>query len=42
MGHSAWKDDRGLIKVGGPEAVPFLQGLISNDITKVGPFMLHS
>lgn len=37
MVNSAWLDDRGLIKVGGPEAVPFLQGLISNDITKVTP-----
>jgi folate-binding protein YgfZ len=37
MVKSAWLDDRGLIKVGGPEAVPFLQGLISNDITKVAP-----
>ncbi len=37
MAHAAWIGDRGLIKVGGPEAVPFLQGLISNDVTKVGP-----
>ncbi len=37
MVNSAWLDDRGLIKVGGPEAVAFLQGLISNDITKVTP-----
>lgn len=37
MNHSAWVSDRGLINVGGPEAVSFLQGLISNDVTKVGP-----
>lgn len=37
MAKTAWLDDRGFIKVGGPEAVPFLQGLISNDITKVTP-----
>jgi folate-binding protein YgfZ len=37
MGHAAWIGDRGLIKVSGPDAVPFLQGLISNDVTKVGP-----
>lgn len=37
MGHAVWIGDRGLIKVSGPDAVPFLQGLISNDVTKVGP-----
>ncbi|MGY9056142.1 MAG: CAF17-like 4Fe-4S cluster assembly/insertion protein YgfZ, partial [Alphaproteobacteria bacterium] len=34
---AAWAQDRGLIQVGGAEAEPFLQGLISNDITKVTP-----
>jgi tRNA-modifying protein YgfZ len=36
MAVSAWTSDRGVIAVGGPDAVPFLQGLISNDVTKVG------
>jgi hypothetical protein len=30
-------DQRGLLAVSGPEARPFLQGLLSNDIDRVGP-----
>ena len=30
-------DDRALIAVGGEPVRPFLQGLISNDVEKVGP-----
>ena len=30
-------DQRGLLSVGGPDARPFLQGIISNDIDKVTP-----
>lgn len=29
--------DRGVLSVGGPDAVPFLNGLISQDVTKVTP-----
>jgi folate-binding protein YgfZ len=29
--------DRGVIYVAGPDAVPFLQGIVSNDVTKVAP-----
>ena len=29
--------DRGLIRIGGPEARPFLNALLSNDVTRVGP-----
>ncbi len=29
--------DRGVIHVAGPDAVPFLQGIVSNDVTKVAP-----
>jgi folate-binding protein YgfZ len=29
--------DRGAIHVAGPDAVPFLQGIVSNDVTKVAP-----
>ena len=29
--------DRGVIHVAGPDAVPFLQGIVSNDVTKVTP-----
>jgi len=28
--------DRGVVSVGGPDAVPFLQGLVSNDVVAVG------
>ncbi|HKK31726.1 MAG TPA: folate-binding protein [Alphaproteobacteria bacterium] len=37
MGFGAWSEDRGTIKVSGAEAESFLQGLISNDITKAEP-----
>lgn len=30
-------DDRGLLAVGGDDRVPFLQGLVSNDMKNVGP-----
>ena len=30
-------DDRGLLAVGGDDRVPFLQGLVSNDMNNVGP-----
>jgi hypothetical protein len=30
-------EDRGLLAVGGEDRVQFLQGLVSNDVTKVGP-----
>lgn len=29
--------ERGLIRIGGPEARPFLNALLSNDVTRVGP-----
>jgi folate-binding protein YgfZ len=29
--------DRGVIHVAGPDAVPFLQGIVSNDVAKVAP-----
>ena len=32
-----WLDDRAVIAVSGPEARDFLQGLITNDITRVAP-----
>jgi folate-binding protein YgfZ len=35
MAKIAMLPGRGFIQVGGPEAVPFLQGLVSNDVTKV-------
>ena len=34
---SAWLPHRSVIAVGGPDRVEFLQGLISNDTTKVAP-----
>jgi folate-binding Fe-S cluster repair protein YgfZ len=30
-------DDRGILAVSGPDRRPFLQGLVSNDVDKVGP-----
>src|SRR5207253_10066529 len=30
-------DDRGILAVSGPDRRPFLQGLVSNDVEKVGP-----
>src|SRR5438270_8724282 len=30
-------DDRGILAVSGPDHRPFLQGLVSNDVEKVGP-----
>src|SRR5271169_2795567 len=30
-------DDRGVLAVSGPDRRPFLQGLVSNDVEKVGP-----
>ena len=30
-------DDRGVLAVSGPDRRPFLQGLVSNDVDKVGP-----
>jgi len=30
-------DDRGLLAIGGDDRVPFLQGLVSNDVNNVGP-----
>ena len=30
-------DDRGVIAVSGPDSRSFLQGLVSNDVDKVGP-----
>lgn len=35
--HHAFLEDRGLLRVGGDDAVDFLQGLVSNDVTRVGP-----
>ena len=36
-----WLDDRAVIAVSGPEARDFLQGLITNDMTRVGPDALR-
>ncbi|MGE0734542.1 MAG: folate-binding protein YgfZ [Alphaproteobacteria bacterium] len=33
----AFLEDRGLLRVAGPDARPFLQGIVSNDIEKVAP-----
>ena len=30
-------DDRGILAVGGPDRRAFLQGLVSNDVDRVGP-----
>src|SRR5260370_31322061 len=30
-------DDRGILAVSGPDRRPFLQGLVSNDVDKIGP-----
>ena len=32
-----WPEDRGLIRIDGADARPFLQGIISNDVNKVSP-----
>ncbi len=37
QGFYAVLSDRALLRIGGPEARPFLQGLVSNDVDKVGP-----
>ena len=35
--HYAILEARGLLRAAGPDALDFLQGMISNDATKVGP-----
>ncbi len=37
MAHWTWAEGRGVIGVGGAEAEAFLQGLVSNDVSKAGP-----
>jgi folate-binding protein YgfZ len=32
-----WPEDRALIRIEGPDARPFLQGIVSNDVNKVSP-----
>ena len=32
-----WPEDRGLIRIDGADARPFLQGIVSNDVNKVSP-----
>ncbi len=36
-GHYAILEARGLLRAAGPDARTFLQGMVSNDVTKVGP-----
>jgi hypothetical protein len=37
MPHACPLDDRGLLRIAGPDRVAFLQGLVSNDVAKLGP-----
>ena len=37
MAQAAFLDDRGVLSLDGPEAVDFLQGLVSNDVRRVAP-----
>jgi folate-binding protein YgfZ len=32
-----WPESRGLVRIAGPDARAFLQGIVSNDVTKVSP-----
>jgi tRNA-modifying protein YgfZ len=34
-------NDRGVLAVSGPDSRSFLQGLVSNDVDKVGPAQAH-
>ncbi|HTQ33064.1 MAG TPA: folate-binding protein [Stellaceae bacterium] len=36
-GRFAVLEDRGILAIGGPDRVSFLQGLVSNDVARVGP-----
>jgi len=36
-GHYAILEARGLLRAAGPDVRDFLQGMISNDVTKAGP-----
>ncbi len=35
--NAVWLSDRGLVRVSGPEAAPFLQGILTNDVEKLAP-----
>jgi folate-binding Fe-S cluster repair protein YgfZ len=35
--HYVILEDRGLVTVGGPDRTAFLQGIVSNDVTRVAP-----
>ncbi|MCA8928397.1 MAG: folate-binding protein YgfZ [Alphaproteobacteria bacterium] len=37
MAEWIWAENRGVLRVGGAEAEAFLQGLVSNDVSKAGP-----